>query len=106
MKKYILSAASVSSGTWDYRKISDSEAYDWVRECSSWKSNIVYPATAAALGLIVDYPIPCQKMVTHFEPGDEALVIRLLSATRGVPTLPTVKDVMKNYELGVLKRVK
>jgi len=107
-KKYILNSAVITSpGTYEYHLINAEQAKSWLKS-GGWKSTIGYVETAYALATLVGMPIPLNRKLVRMEPGDEALVFRLTCRLSN----PELKGklspdfVLKNCEIGILKRIR
>jgi hypothetical protein len=111
MSKYILNSAVLTAfGEYVYKQLPLFDATFWLQTCD-WESTIGYPETAEALSKISQIQIPVNRKVITMQPGDEALVFRLVFP-QGYRPDPSQKGVMgqdfvlKNCEIGLLKRIK
>lgn len=108
--RYILNSAVITSpGRYEYKLISLEEAKAWLRG-GDWESTIGYPETAAVLERLTGVSIPVNRKIIRMEPGDEALVFRLVFPP-GTPRLdPTQKGMvseeflLEHCEIGLLRR--
>ena len=106
--KYILSSAVCPCpGTYEYQKIDESQALKWLNDSPDAVSGIQYPETARAFEMLFRKEIKTGRHLTLMSPGDEALVLRL---TKRIPPefkykIPA-EFVLKNREIGLLKRIK
>lgn len=108
--RFILSSAVITStGTYRYRHITMPEARQWI-EAGPYHSTIRYPETARALAALAGRRIETRDEQVKMQPGDEALVFRLVfpPGTRGLPTdkkgKVSVEFILDNCELGILER--
>jgi hypothetical protein len=109
--RYILNSAVITAeGTYKYLHITPAEAITWLHEVD-WESMIGYPETAEALSKISKIQIPVNRKVITMQPGDEALVFRLVFP-QGYRPDPVQKGsmglefILTNCELGLLRRIK
>lgn len=109
--KYILNSAVITApGTFEYKHITAAEALTWLHE-GDWESTIGYPETAMALAKIASTEIPVCRKTIVMQPNDEALVFRLVFP-QGYRPDPAQKGsmgqefILKNSEIGVLRRLK
>jgi hypothetical protein len=112
MTKYILNSAVITApGTYTYQLISVDEAKQWFS--SQVVSTIGYEETALALTELLGLasPLPVNRITIKMEPGDEALVFRLVLPP-GTPRIdPKDKGAIAqhvkagHWELGLLKRL-
>jgi hypothetical protein len=109
--RYILNSAVITApGTYHYELITPQEATEWYRR-GPVQSTIGYEETATALSLIVGEPVEVRRVTIKMEPGDEALVFRLVLPP-GTPRIDH-KDKgrimehvrMGHWELGILRRL-
>jgi hypothetical protein len=112
MRKYILNSAVITApGTYVYRLISPEEAKQWYFAEPKPESTIGYEETAAALSQILGVPISVNRKTIVMEPGDEALVFRLVLPPGSPRIDPKDKGQIAqhvkagHWELGLLKRV-
>lgn len=109
--RFILSSAVITApGSYRYRHITLPEARKWI-EAGPYHSTIRYRETARALGALVGRPIDTRDEQVKMQPGDEALVFRLVfpPGTRGLPAdqkgKVSVEFILNHCELGILERV-
>lgn len=113
MKKYILNSAVITApGTYEYRLITPEEAKAWYNQQPTPISTIGYEETATALSLLLQTTIEMNRITIKMEPGDEALVFRLVLPP-GTPRIQPhekgriAEHIQKgHWELGLLKRLK
>lgn len=101
--RYLLNSSVLhAAGTYEWKpRLSVREARTWL-EAGPYLSYIAYQTTAEAFELMFGFrPTVDQKRVL-FQPGDEALVMRL---TRSVSS-PSVEFIYSHSELGLLRRIK
>lgn len=109
--KYLLNSAVITApGSYEYKHITLAEALAWLRG-GAWESCIGYPETAEALQKISGIAIPVSRKVITMQPGDGALVFRLVFP-QGYRPDPAQKGAMgqdfivKHFEIGLLRRTK
>lgn len=107
--RFILSSAVITApGTYRYRRIDLQAARRWL-EAGPHYSTIRYRETAHALGALLGRKIETRDEQVKMQPGDEALVFRLVfpPGTRGLPTdqkgKVSVQFILDNCEIGVLE---
>lgn len=113
VRRYILNSAVITApGVYEYRLISPQEAKAWFYSGERPLSTIGYEETAAALSEMLGAPVPVNRVTIKMEPGDEALVFRLVLPP-GTPRIDPkdkgrIMQVLINgyWELGLLKRLK
>lgn len=123
MNRYLLNSAVITApGSYDYELVTAAQARDWYSNGTATGisgrrrphpapiSTIGYAETAAALGELLGVEIPVDRRSITMEPGDEALVFRLVFPP-GTPRIdPKDKGalgaalVAGHYELGILTR--
>lgn len=108
--KYLLNSAVITApGTYEYEHISLYHMKEFLKE--KWESCIGYPETAMALAKIASADIPISRKTITMQPGDEALVFRLVFP-QGYRPDPAQKGAMgqdfivKHSEIGLLRRTK
>jgi len=113
MKKYVLNSAVITApGTYEYALITPDEAKKWWTSGPEPTSTIGYEETAAALSQLLDVPVAVNRVTIKMEPGDEALVFRLVLPPGSPRIDPRNKGQIMNvitaghWELGLLKRLK
>lgn len=75
--RYLLNSAVITSpGTYNYRPVTPAEAKEWA--AGGFRSTIGYEQTAEALSQILGTTVPVDRTTIRMEPGDEALVFRLI----------------------------
>ncbi|MFH0904522.1 MAG: DUF1874 domain-containing protein [Methanobacteriota archaeon] len=110
--RFILNSAVITApGTYEYKLIRPETARNWFPLSGGYESCIGYPETAAALEQITGVTIPVSRKIITMQPADEALVFRLVFP-QGYRPDPAQKGAMgqefilKNCEIGILKRLK
>ncbi len=111
MARYILNSAVITApGVYEYRLITPEEAREWLRQ-GDWVSTVGYAETAEALATLAGMEIPVNRVIIKMEPGDEALVFRVVLPP-GTPRItPEMKGMLtrefieQNSEIGILKRL-
>ena len=112
MKRYLLNSAVITSeGIYQYKLITPQEAQQWFRNGNAPLSTIGYEETAFALSVLLGAPIQVNRITIRMEPGDEALVFRLVLPP-GTPRIQPhekgrITEHVKagHWELGLLKRL-
>jgi hypothetical protein len=109
--KWLLNSAVITAfGTYTYERASVEDATDFV-EKGGWASTIGYEETAQALSELVGANIPVNRRVIVMEPGDMALVFRLVfpvgfqrpdPAQKGALGIEFIRE---HCEIGILTRV-
>lgn len=95
--RYILNSAVITAPGWyDYRLLSLTDARRWI-EAGPYHSTVRYPDTAAALAKLLGCDIEVRNETIAMQPGDEALVFRLV-----FPPGAGRVDVQKKGALGLL----
>lgn len=108
MRFVFSSAVLTAPGTYRYRIISLPEARQWITG-GPYHSTVRYRETARALSALVGRPIETRDEQVKMQPGDEALIFRLVfpPGTRGLPTdqkgKVSVQFILDHCELGVLE---
>jgi hypothetical protein len=109
--RYLLSSAVITTpGAYRYEHIHLEEARAWLH-AGPFRSTIRYRETAAALATLMRAPIGIKDEVVKMQPGDEALVFRLVfpPGTRGIPVASKGKldtrFILDHCEIGLLKRI-
>jgi len=110
--RYLLNSAVITApGLYDYQIISVDEARNWYTRGLLPLSSIGYEQTAIALGELLGRPIPVKRITIKMNPGDEALVFRLVFPPGTGRIDPQDKGRLSemvlrgNFELGLLKRL-
>lgn len=111
MTRYLLNSAVVTSpGVYAYRRVTPGEARAWAA-AAPWVSSIGYAETAALAAEVLGVDVPVDRRTIGMQPGDEALVIRIVLPP-GTPRIdPQNKgrlgEVLRagHTELGLLRRV-
>jgi len=112
MKKYIMNSAVITAeGLYRYRLITPEEAMDWYNKEELPYSTVGYKETADALECVLGVFVPLNRVTVKMEPGDEALVFRLVLPP-GTPRIePNDKGKLREvvlrgwWELGLLVRI-
>lgn len=109
--RFILSSAVLTSpGTYRYRLATLPEARQWV-EAGPFHSTIRYQETARALSALTGRKVEARDETVKMEPGDEALVFRLVfpPGTKGLPTNKKgkvdVEFILDHCEIGIMERI-
>jgi len=109
--RFIFSSAVITApGTYRYRHIDLQAARAWI-EAGPHYSTIRYRETAHALSALLGRKIAANDEQVKMQPGDEALVFRLVfpPGTRGLPTdqkgKVSVQFILDHCELGILESV-
>jgi len=110
--RFILSSAVLTSpGTYRYRLITLPEARQWV-DAGLYYCAIRYRETANALSALMGgRPFSIRDETVTMQPGDEALIFRLVfpPGARGLPTdrkgKVDVQFILDHCELGILESV-
>lgn len=104
--KYILNAPILTNyGTFNFRKVSVEEAKEFVNVNGDIISAVGHQGTAEILSEILEKKVECNRIQVSMEPGDQALVFRLL--TRLPEGIVLSKEELESlkFELGVLERL-
>lgn len=105
--RYLLNSAVITSyGEYSYHPLSLDEGKEYLGY--GFQSTIGYPQTAEALSLLTGCEIPVNRKQIKMDRGDSALVFRL-TCRLDDPALKgklSTEFVLKNYELGILVRIK
>jgi hypothetical protein len=111
MRKYLLNSAVITSpGMYCYEHVDLDEATKWL-EAGDWTSTIGYPETAEALSELTGLRIPVNRSVVTMQPGDQALVFRLVLPPGARRVAPGAKGglgvgyILQHCEIGLLERV-
>jgi len=104
--RYIFNTPVLTShGVYRFSKITLDEAVAFLRE-GNWKSSVGHQAAADLLTQLSGVPIPLNRVRNEMEPGDVALVLRLL---RRLPEGVSVVDMeelrMTPHEYCLLERI-
>ena len=109
--KYLLNSAVLTSpGEYRYRLITPEEARQW--DGGQAISTIGYEQTADALSQLLGRPVKVDRRTITQQPGDEALVFRLVFPPGSPRIDPSDKGRLSaalmagQYELGLLVRLK
>lgn len=70
------------------------------------QSAIGHPATAQFLSQRLGQPVPCQREAIHMQPGDQALVLRLLHRLPEGAVLDGAALATASHEFGLLTRLR
>ena len=107
--RFLFSSAVITApGTYRYRHVDLQAARRWI-EAGPHYSTIRYRETAHALSALLGRRIEIRDEQVKMQPGDEALVFRLVfpPGTRGLPTdqkgKVSVQFILDNCELGLLE---
>ena len=113
MRRYLLNSAVLTDfGTYEYQPVSPEEARRWWASGPEPTSTIGYEETAAALSQLLNVQVAVNRITIKMEPGDEALVFRLVLPPGSPRIDPKDKgQIMKHvkeghWELGLLRRLK
>lgn len=108
---YLLNSAVITApGTYRYRLVTAEEAREWYHRHKP-ESTIGYQQTADALAGIVGKPVPVNRTTIQMQPGDAALVFRIVLPP-GSPRIQAgdkgaIERVLleQHYEIGILERL-
>jgi hypothetical protein len=108
--RFVLNSAVITApGRYSYRLLTVDEARSWLA-AGTFTSTIGYAETALAAEAVFGIPIPTNRSTIMMEPGDEALVFRLVFPP-GTPRLaPGEKGnlspdfILSHCEIGLLVR--
>jgi hypothetical protein len=115
--KYLLNSAVITSpGLYRYSKLTPDDARHWYEQALATDpiapiSTIGYAETAAALAELLGRPIIVDRRTISMEPGDEALVFRIVLPPGSPRIDPTDKGRLREiitrgqWELGLLERL-
>jgi hypothetical protein len=113
MAKYILNSAVLTSfGLFFYTAITPEEAREWYGDGAEVFSTIGYEETAEALSQVLGRPVQVNRVTIKMQPGDEALVFRLVLPPGTQRIAPQDKGAIAqhvqagHWELGLLRRLK
>ena len=112
-RRYVLNSAVITApGTYEYKRVSPEEAKRWWFSGDPPLSTVGYPETAEALSQLLGVPVQVNRVTIVMEPGDEALVFRLVLP----PGTPRIQPHEKgriaehvragHWELGLLRRLR
>jgi hypothetical protein len=111
MTRYILNSAVITApGAYIYEHITAHGARSWLTD-GTFVSTVGYAETAQALSDLTEVQIPVNRRTIQMEPGDEALVFRLVLPPGTARVAPGAKGalgvefVREHCEIGVLRRV-
>lgn len=105
---YILNSPVVTGpGTFEYELSDVSSARAWVRS-NDWTSTVGYDETARVMSEILGVSVPVNRVNILLEPGDEALVFRLVKRLEFSEMKGRLGDdfIRANFEIGIFRRVK
>lgn len=113
MKRYLLNSAVLTAfGQWDFSPLTPAEASAWLA-AGPYTSTIGYPETARGMETLCGLEagtIPVNRQTITMQPGDEALVFRLVFPSGFRPD-PAAKGalglefVQQHSECGLLRRI-
>ena len=117
--RYLLNSAVITAfGTWDYQPIRPAAARAWLHEevdgdVARIESTIRYEETARALEILLEKApgsLPVRNQTITMQPGDEALVFRLVFPSGVRPEAVSkgalgLAYIQKHSELGLLRRL-
>lgn len=105
MTRYVYNVPVLTAyGLFSFEKVSIEEAVAFLRS-PGWISAIGHIGTSQLLTQLSGVQVPVNRISTHMEPGDEALVFRLVQRQREGSEL-TLEDVRAMpHEYGRLKRI-
>jgi hypothetical protein len=110
--KYILNSAVITApGVYSYRLTTPEEAREWYGSGEGVFSTIGYPETAEALSLMLGKSIKAIRITIEMQPGDSALVFRLVLPPGSPRIDPKDKGQIishiqaGHWELGLLRRL-
>ncbi|WP_143892686.1 YddF family protein [Tepidimonas sediminis] len=91
-------------GLWRFAgPLSLEEARKWAAD--GFRSAVGHASTAELLSDLLGQPVPVERISIHMEPGDEALVVRLLQRLPEGTILTTPELRTSPYEFGLLQRI-
>ena len=109
--RYILNSAVITApGVYSYRLTTPEEAREWYGS-GNVISTIGYEETAEALSRLLGRPVPVNRVTIKMEPGDSALVFRLVLPPGSPRIDPKDKGQIishiqaGHWELGLLRRL-
>lgn len=109
MPSYLLNSAVITApGRYEYRLITADAARAWA--VGGFTSTVGYEQTAEALAELLGMPVPVDRRTIIMQPGDEALVFRLVFPPGSPRIDPGDKGRLSaallagHYELGLLTR--
>lgn len=109
--KYLLNSAVITSpGVFRYELLSPDEARQWAAS-GEFVSSIGYEETALALSCLLDQTVTVNRVTVKMEPGDQALVFRLVLPPGSPRIDPQDKGRLgeivqaRSFELGLLTRI-
>ncbi len=70
------------------------------------RSAVGHAATARFLSQCLDVPVPCQRETIRMQPGDQALVLRLLQRQPEGVVLEAAELAEARHEFGLLTRLR
>lgn len=108
--RYILNSAVLTSfGSYRYDPITSTQAKALASE--GFVSTVGYEQTAEALSQLIEMPVPVDRRTITMQPGDQALVFRLVFPPGSPRIDPGDKGRLSqavlagHYELGLLERL-
>ena len=111
MTRYLLNSAVITAaGSYTYVLLTTEQAGSWYEAGPEPVSTIGYEQTADALGRLLGRSVRVDRRTIQMQPGDEALVFRLVFPP-GTPRIdPADKGALdralmaQHFELGLLRR--
>ncbi|MDW8336745.1 MAG: DUF1874 domain-containing protein [Tepidimonas sp.] len=106
MTHYLLNSPIITDfGHWHYHGPADLQhARAWLSQ-APFVSAIGHAATARHLSRLLGIEIPCARVAIHMQPGDQALVFRLLTRLPEGQVLDEATLAAVPYSLGWLERL-
>lgn len=105
MKKYILNTPVLTNyGVFKFIKVSIEKAKEFVKN-GDVVSAVGHQGTAEVLSEILGTKIKCNRIQVSMEPGDQALVFRLLTRLPEGTVLSKEELESLKFELGILERL-
>jgi hypothetical protein len=99
---YLLNTPILTNyGAFSFKKLPIQEAKEIIKK-NKFISAIGHEATATALGKILSYPIPYNRIAVEMKKGDKAIVFRLVERLPEGVLLSEDEIFKLNYELGLL----
>ena len=104
---YVLNSPVITGpGTYRYDLVSAGEAAAWLKS-REWSSTVGYEETAKVMSDLFGLAIPVNRVNIRMEPGDEALVFRLVKRLESALLKGHVSEefIKNNFEIGLLHKL-